>query len=144
MADFAAVLLVDRHGSLLLQERDEHAPLDPERWGLVGGHLDPGEDFDRAAYRELAEETEVLAAPGSLSRWRSFEVWHEPYGSFDTLVVYVGTTALTDADIVCHEGRRIVFVAPARALTLPLTASASQVVPAFLASDAYLALGAGA
>jgi 8-oxo-dGTP diphosphatase len=137
VVNFAGVILVDPDGRLLLQERDEHPRIDPEKWGLVGGHVDPGEDFEPAAYRELHEETEVVAAPGSLTLWREFEVWHETYSSLDRMQVYVAPTSLTDADIVCHEGRRIVFVEPATARALDLTEAASQVVPTFLDSDVY-------
>ena len=66
---FAAVVLVDRRGWILLQERDEHPAIDPWKWGLVGGHLEPGEEFEPAAYRELAEETEIVVAPGGLRLW---------------------------------------------------------------------------
>ncbi len=51
---------MDRRGWLLLQERDEHAPVAPNKWGLVGGKVEEGEDFETAAYRELAEETGLV------------------------------------------------------------------------------------
>ena len=51
--------------------------------------------------------------------------------------VFVATTDLTDDDIQCHEGRRIVFVDPAVARGLDLTSAAADIVPAFLDSDAY-------
>ena len=74
---FATVLLVDPRGWLLLQERDEHAPIDPERWGLVGGHVEDGEDVEHAVHRELAEETGL--PPGGhrrrLTLWREL---HRP------------------------------------------------------------------
>ncbi|WP_297740571.1 NUDIX domain-containing protein [Nocardioides sp.] len=57
MSSFSAVAVVDDHGWILMQERDEHAPLDPNRWGLPGGGLEAGEDYLAAAVRELAEET---------------------------------------------------------------------------------------
>ena len=138
---FAGVMLVDRRGWLLLQERDEHPVIDPEKWGLVGGHLDPGEDFDTAAYRELAEETEIVVPLGGLSLWRVFDVDHtEAYGTIDRMAVYVAATGLSDADVVCHEGRRIVFVDPDEIAGLPLTKAAGVVLPAFLASDVYARL----
>jgi 8-oxo-dGTP pyrophosphatase MutT (NUDIX family) len=132
---------VDRRGWLLLQERDEHPVIDPERWGLVGGHLDPGEDFEPAAYRELAEETEIVIPPGGLSLWKVFDVDHtEAYGTIDRMAVYVAPVDLTDADVVCHEGRRIVFVDPGLVAGLPLTKAAEVIVPELLRSDLYTAL----
>ena len=144
---FSGVLLVDRRGWILLQERDEHPVIDPDCWGLVGGHVDPGEEFEAAAYRELTEETEVVVPPGGLHYFAEFEVDHtEAYGSLDRMAVYVATTDLTDADIVCHEGRRIVFVDPGEITGLRLTKGAGVILPAFLLSDVYrdmVAHGAG-
>lgn len=135
---FAGVLLVDRRGWIMLQERDEHPVIDPEKWGLAGGHLDPGEDFATAAYRELAEETGVVLPAGGLAFWREFVVDHtEAYGTHDRMQVFAAATDLTDADIVCREGRQIVFVEPAVARTLDLTHAAVDIVPAFLDSDLY-------
>ena len=135
---FAGVVLVDRRGWILLQERDEHPQIDPECWGLVGGHVDEGEDVESAAYRELAEETEVVAAPGSLRHFAELEVDHTAaYGTWDLMTTYAAATDLTDRDIVCHEGRRIVFVDPGTVSGLPLTKGASVILPAFLLSDLY-------
>ena len=139
---FAGIILVDPRGWLLLQERDEHPVIDPGKWGLPGGHLDEGEDFEPAAYRELEEETGVRLAPPALREWRTFPVHHAAYGTDDVMAVYVAPTRLTDADIVCGEGRQIVFVAPDLARELPLTASASRIVPEFLDSDQYRSMTA--
>lgn len=134
---FASVVLVDPRGWLLLQERDEHPVIDPGCWGFVGGHVDPGESPDAAAYRELSEETGLLVRPPGLPRWREFAVFHAAYGSTDPVHVYAAATAATDADIVLGEGRRIVFVDPARLDELPLTRAAGEILPVFLASDRY-------
>jgi 8-oxo-dGTP pyrophosphatase MutT (NUDIX family) len=137
---FACVLLVDPRGWLLLQERDEHPVIDPEKWGLPGGHVEDGEDYEPAAYRELEEETGVRLEPGKLRLWRELQVFHEAYGTLDTTQVYVARVDLTDADIVVGEGRQIVFVEPAAARTLDLTTSATIAVPEFLDSGDYRAL----
>jgi 8-oxo-dGTP pyrophosphatase MutT (NUDIX family) len=134
---FGCVLLVDAHGRLLLQERDEHAPIDPDRWGLPGGHLEPGEDPEAGAYREVEEETGVRLEPGSLERFDTFEIFHPSYGSVDRVHLYVARVDLTDADIDCHEGRQIVFVDPDLARHLDLTMTGVLAVPAFLGSEAY-------
>jgi 8-oxo-dGTP pyrophosphatase MutT (NUDIX family) len=137
---FAGVVLVDRRGWILLQERDEFPAIDPEKWGLVGGHVEDGEDVEVAAYRELLEETGVRLVPGTLRHWDAIEVFHAAYGTDDRMHVYAAPTALTDADIVCGEGRQIVFVDPAAARALDLTASASIVVPGFLDSPLYASM----
>ena len=66
----AVVLLVDPRGWVLLQERDADAPRAANQWGMVGGHVEDGEAFEPAAYRELAEETGLALAPGTLQLWR--------------------------------------------------------------------------
>ncbi|MFL5956964.1 MAG: NUDIX domain-containing protein [Solirubrobacterales bacterium] len=137
---FAGVLLVDRRGWILLQERDEFPVIDPEKWGLVGGHVEDGEDVEVAAYRELEEETGVALPAGTLSAWRAVEVHHAAYASDDRMHVFAAPTGLSDADIVCGEGRQIVFVEPGGARRLDLTASASIVVPGFLDSALYASM----
>jgi 8-oxo-dGTP diphosphatase len=137
---FAGVVLVDRRGWLLLQERDEFPAIDPEKWGLVGGHVDDGEDVEVAAYRELLEETGVGLPPGTLRRWRDIAVFHAAYGTNDRMHVYAAETELGDADIVCGEGRQIVFVEPSAARALDLSSAASIVVPGFLDSELYASM----
>jgi 8-oxo-dGTP diphosphatase len=134
---FAGVVLVDRRGWILLQERDEFPAIDPEKWGLAGGHLEPGEDAKLGALRELLEETGIRLDPGDLQLWRAIEVFHEAYGSDDRMHVFAAHVDLGDADIVCGEGRQIVFLEPAAARALDLTASASIAVPGFLDSSLY-------
>lgn len=135
---FAGVILVDREGRILLQERDEHPRIDPERWGLAGGHVEPGEDFETAAYRELEEETGVSLEHGELQLWGEFIVDHRhAYGTWDRMQVFVAASDLTDTDIDCREGRQIVFVDPDRARLLPLSHAATDIVPAFLESPLY-------
>ena len=136
MQRFSSIILVDRRGWVLLQERDEHPLIDPECWGFVGGHLDDGETYERAAYRELEEETGVSLTEG-LAPFGTFSVRHEHKDTDDEFTVFVMGTDLTDADIVLGEGRQIVFVDPATVGALPLTAAARTALPGFLASAAY-------
>jgi len=133
---FACVLLVDRRGWVLLQERDEHAAIDPETWGLPGGHVEDGEGFEEAAYRELLEETGVRLEPGALQFWHEFATEHASYG-VGSMQVYAGAVDLIDDDLVCGEGRQVVFVDPAVVPTLELTGSAQDALPAFLGSELY-------
>ena len=121
---------------MLLQERDEHAPIAPEHWGLPGGHLEDGEDFLAGALRELEEETGVRLPPSAPSAVGVYDVHPELPGG-GVLGLFAARVDLTDADIVVGEGRQIVFVDPAAIADLPLTDSAQVTLPVFLASDLY-------
>ena len=140
MTDFACTLLVDARGWVLLQERDEHAPIAPERWAASGGHVEPGESFLEAAVRELEEETGLVVAPEELQLVGIYDIHHVERASDDRMALFVAATTATDADIVLGEGRQIVFVDPERVDELPLSDSARAVLPGFLASPLYATL----
>ena len=139
MSRIAVVLLVDPRGHVLLQHRDEHAPQAANLWGLVGGHVEPGEDFDTAVHRELLEETGVRTGPGDLVLWEDTEFTYSD-GHHSHYRIYAGRVDLTDDDIVLGEGRAIVFVDPATALGLDLAESNAHFLPRFLGSDLYRTL----
>lgn len=133
----AIILLVDPAGRVLLQLRDEHAPVAPNQWGVPGGSLEPGEEPEAGVRRELLEET-GLHVDGPLTLF-----WHgtRPHSLLpDALTewwVYCAPTTASDQDIVLGEGEAIVFVAPDRARTLDFGGAAAYFVPLFLASEDY-------
>ncbi|WP_193613852.1 NUDIX domain-containing protein [Nocardioides lijunqiniae] len=139
MHHFASVVLVDRQGRVLLQERDSRPRLDPDRWGYPGGGVEAGETYEQAAYRELEEETGVRLSPGTLELVGEFRFWSEPCGEDDEFRLYAAGTALTEVE--CHEGRQMAFVEPAVALGLDLTVSARLTLGDFLASPLYAKVG---
>lgn len=140
-ARFSVIVLVDRRGWLLLQERDEHAPTAPDKWSLVGGHVEDGESFEPAAYRELAEETGIHWTSGlTLAFDGILPLEGSDIGGHFSL--WVGATDLGDDDIVLGEGRQIVFVDPAALADLDLARTAAALLPMFLASDLYAELAA--
>ena len=111
---FAGVILVDRRGWVLLQERDEH-PRD--RPGEVGAAPAATSTRARTSSRRPTASSRRRPASGSrpatLELFGEFAVDHrEAYGTWDRMQVFVAATDLTDADIDCGEGRQIVFVDP--------------------------------
>lgn len=140
----ASVVLVDSRGWLLLQERDERATISPNQWGLVGGHLEEGEDWEDALYRELEEET-GLRLDGGLEPWFDEVVQHSPKISThlaDRWRIWAGRVDICDEDITLGEGRRIVFVDPGRVRdgSLDLAPAAQHALPRFLESETYRSL----
>lgn len=131
------IFLVDPRGRVLLQERDEQAPVSPGQWGIVGGHVDPGEDWEPARDRELLEETGLVLGPGTLEQWYAGNVDHDELSMSHDWRLWVGPVALTDADIVCGEGRQIVFVDPSDFVSLDLGESLRHFLPLLLDSQAY-------
>jgi 8-oxo-dGTP diphosphatase len=139
VAMVAAVLVVDRSQRVLLQLRDSEAPVLPDKWSLVGGHLEPGEQPEAAARREVREESAlvldgplepVFEGPLPSGRGAGLTYWY----------VYAAPTAAGDADIIVGEGADIVFVSPASVAGLDLAPSAARILPEFLGSPLHTAL----
>lgn len=137
----ASALLVDERGWVLLQERDGAAPRNPDQWGMPGGHVEESETFEDAAYREVEEETGLRLAPGHLFLWREEMFAVEDTDDVLRIHVYVARVdGTSDADIVCGEGRQMVFVDPGAIEGLDLADTARLLLPQFLASDDYARL----
>jgi 8-oxo-dGTP pyrophosphatase MutT (NUDIX family) len=124
---------VDQRGWLLLQERDEHAPVDPEKWSLVGGGVEPGESAPVAARRELEEETTLVH--DDLRPLGEHVLACSVHGE-DRFALFTARTTATGADVECREGRRIVFVAPDAVAGLDLTEATRALYPLVLAASA--------
>jgi len=142
MPRIAVVFLVDARGHVLLQHRDEHAPRAANQWGMVGGHVEDGEDYDSAMRREILEETGIEVSAEDLTLWQATEFDYSD-GHHSDYRVYAGRVDLTDDDIVLGEGRAIVFVDPAETAALDKAESCAYFLPLFLTSDLYQRLLAG-
>ncbi|MGY0007207.1 NUDIX hydrolase [Micromonospora sp. I033] len=129
--EVALVLLVDASGAILLQHRDEHAPVSPNQWSLPGGRIEPGETPEEAARRELLEETGLTA--GDLHPlWTGPRPYEEGFPHTVTVHAFHGTTDATQEDVVLGEGRAMVFVPRDEVLDRELAVSAAFLLPLHL------------
>jgi 8-oxo-dGTP pyrophosphatase MutT (NUDIX family) len=142
MPRIAVAFLVDTRGHVLLQHRDEHAPRAANKWGMVGGHVEDGEDYDSAMRREILEETGIEMAAEDLALWLATGFDYSD-GLHSDYRVYAGRVDLTDDDIVLGEGRAIVFVDPDETPALDKAESCAYFLPLFLSSDLYRQLTEG-
>jgi 8-oxo-dGTP diphosphatase len=63
-----ALAVLERQGRWLIQLRDDRATIvAPGRWGLFGGHMEPGETPEQSLRRELIEE--IGYSGGLLTPW---------------------------------------------------------------------------
>ena len=63
------ILLQNAAGQVFLQRRSPLKDLNPDCWdSSCSGHLESGEDYDFAAYREIGEELGVRLPEGAIAR----------------------------------------------------------------------------
>ena len=127
MTVVALVALVDPRGRVLLQERDELAPTDPDRWSLVGGGVEAGESALDGARRELLEETGIGCDDLRPLGTRTLPC---PVHGSDDFALFTALTTVTDDEVECHEGRQIVFVERGRIAGLELANATAVLLPA--------------
>ena len=131
----ARLMLVDTVGRLLLFRYDDGRQ--PPFWATIGGRVMPGETYEAAAARELAEETGYTDAIGPLIRTRD-EVfatadvatsrWLEHYFEVRTSGGPIRTSGWTDEERATIRESRWWTVDELRATT-------ERMLPAWLADE---------
>jgi isopentenyl-diphosphate delta-isomerase type 1 len=121
------VLIFNRAGQVFLQKRSMSKDMSPGMWdSSCSGHVDSGEDYDHAAWRELQEELAVKP-PQPPARWLHFGACAD--NGWEFVWVY---RIEHDGPFVLHpeEIERGEWVEP-RELTMRIAASPENYCPAF-------------
>ena len=139
MPRIAGVFLVDPRGRCCSRSATSTHRVRPDQWGLVGGHVEDGEDYEPAASRARGGDRHR-------ARRRGPRLWRAPGSTTPTATTRLpGVRRPRRPDRRRHRGgggSAIVFVDPGDTQALDLTASA-HVLPEFLDSDHYRGLTKG-
>ncbi len=127
-------------GTLLLGRRASHVRSYPNRWDIIGGHVEAGETIEQTLVREVAEEIGVTPVDfAALTVLRFSDAWDGP-GELHIYRVDAwtgGTPAIRD-----DEHAELGWFTIEAACALPNLASA-QFIPTFRAISALPARGGG-
>jgi len=116
---FSAVGVVCLCGDSVLMLRREADRSYPERWGIPGGRVADGEDAERAAVREVLEETGLLPSRENLERVREYFVRSDSF-DYDYTVFVWRLRARPTVTISKSEHSEFKWCTLEEALTLPL------------------------
>ena len=132
------MVLVDPRGWVLLQERDEHPVIDPGRGGWSAGTSTPARTSSRRPTGSWPRRPASVSRPG---RWSCGRSSRSTTAGLRDLRRDAGLHRADDGRPMptssSGRGGRSSSSTPPRSAGLPLTASASRILPEFLGSDGY-------
>jgi len=139
MPEGSGVILIDRAGRVLLQERDDDTPpAGVGRWAVPGGAREGDESPRDTALREFEEETGIV-----LERLRFFETatfdapFERPAAEPWTIHAFFADDDVARERMVVNEGLDFQYFTPEEALALPMNPGGRGILERFLASDKY-------
>ncbi len=112
-----AIIITNERDEVLLQLRDDNPKISfANHWTLPGGVVDPGEDHEEAAKRELFEETGLRT---ELSHWKMYKRVVEGYPTVEQHI-YIGKTRENADEMILGEGQALKFFSKKALGSLPI------------------------
>lgn len=100
-------MIIRKDGAILFQLRDDKAEIAyPNYWGIPMGRVEDGEDYKKAAIRELTEETDYI--PEDIEELATLEVDHYWEGKLQHHIYW--TMYDGEQTINCNEGQEMRFL----------------------------------
>ena len=137
--EIAVVILVDRTGAVLMQQRDGNAQVSPNQWAMPGGRIEPGETPEAAARREVLEETGLVVDALQLY-WTGPRPYQQDFPHTVTVHAFYAPTDAVQDDVICGEGLAMVFIPRAELFDRDVAITTQHILPGFVASPIYAGL----
>ncbi len=129
-----AIIITNEHDEVLLQLRDDNPKISfANHWTLPGGVVDPGEDHQEAAKRELFEETGLRT---ELSHWKMYKRVVEGYPTVEQHI-YIGKTQEKADEMVLGEGQALKFFGKIELSSLPIGYGFNELLEEFFKHSDY-------
>ncbi len=129
-----AVVLVNDINQLLLQYRGPGAPSSPHQWSLIGGGIEPGERAEKAALRELKEETGLHVQEPLTRLWHGLLPSISLPEAYNEWFVFLARTQARQSDVVVGEGEAVVFLPLSQVFRLDLAPGAAYLLSLWFSS----------
>lgn len=125
-----AGVILHREGRVLLQHRDDDPAIRyPGAWAIFGGHVDPGENPEDAARREIHEELGLrLEGPLQL-------IHHDEVQGRDRYI-FAAPLLVRPDELTLNEGQGMALLPEADLHTYPLVPSHREILLRFLRANA--------
>lgn len=122
MIRVSAAFVTHNHKVLLFHRDNIPTIADPDKWSLIGGHVENNESFDKGLIRELEEEISV--------KIKDFQFLFEFIGSNQELV-YIYHVRLSKDQVkqikLGSEGQEVSFFSFEQLEDLPLTTNLQEI-----------------
>lgn len=96
------VIIQNQNGDFLLHLRDGYTKNMPNQWSLIGGRVEEDETPEKAAIREVREETDLLVKNLAVFTKITFN------DRWDAIIFYVRVDS-SKQKMILHEGKRLMF-----------------------------------
>jgi 8-oxo-dGTP diphosphatase len=122
-----AGVILHRGGRVLLQLRDARPDIPwPDTWAIFGGHLDPGEDPEDGAAREMAEELGLLLKP-------PLELVYHGEDEHRRRWIFAAPLEIDPGDLTLFEGQKMELVSEAQLDRLRIVPLHREILQGFFA-----------